>query len=121
MEKVLGLGGVFFRARDPGALGAWYKDTLGIDLVPSDYETPPWHTKAGITVFAPFPADSDYYPLAQSTMLNFRVADIDAMVTQLRAAGAETSDPETHPNGRFARSHDPEGNAFELWEPQNPS
>lgn len=119
MEKVTGIGGVFFRAKDPGALAAWYRDTLGIDVVPSDYATPPWTQSAGATVFAPFAADTDYFGRPeQQFMMNFRVADLDAMVAQLRAAGAEvTVDGETYPNGRFARTHDPEGNPIELWQP----
>ena len=118
MEKVLGLGGVFFRASDPGALAQWYKDNLGIDPVPSDYDTMPWQTQAGITIFAPFPEDSDYYQKSQQTMVNFRVADLDAMAAQLRAGGTEvTINDEVTPIGRFARCHDPEGNAIELWQP----
>ena len=55
-------------------------------------------------------------------MVNFRVRDVDAMAEQLRAKGAEvTVDPETYPNGRFARTHDPDGNAIELWEPKTPA
>jgi predicted enzyme related to lactoylglutathione lyase len=69
MEKVLGIGGLFFRSRDPQSLATWY-------------------------------------------------ATLDAMLSQLRAAGIEvTVDPETYPNGRFARLHDPEGNPIELWQP----
>ena len=122
MEKVLGIGGLFFRSEDPDALAAWYRDALGIDLVPSDYDTEPWSQQAGPTVFAPFRSDTSYYPSQQQTMVNFRVRDVDAMAEQLRAKGAEvTVDPETYPNGRFARTHDPDGNAIELWEPKTPA
>lgn len=118
MEKVSGIGGVFLRSKDPAALAAWYKDNLGIDLVPTSYDTEPWSQAAGPTVFAPFAADSDYYPASQQVMLNFRVPDLDAMAAQLEAAGIDvTRDAETYPNGRFARIHDPDGNAIELWEP----
>lgn len=119
MEKVLGFGGFFFRSEDPAKLAAWYKDHLGIDLVPSDYETTPWQQEAGITVFAPFDADTDYFGNTEKLfMLNFRVRDLDAMADQLTAAGiAVTRYDETYPNGRFARIHDPEGNPIELWEP----
>jgi catechol 2,3-dioxygenase-like lactoylglutathione lyase family enzyme len=120
MHHVSGIGGVFFRAKDPAALGQWYKDHLGIDLVPSSYDGKSWSQSAGPTVFAPFPIDSDYFGRAeQQWMINFRVVDLDAMVAQLRAAKIEvTVDPEAYPNGRFARLHDPEGNPIELWEPK---
>ncbi len=120
MENVTGIGGFFFCSKDPAALGQWYKDHLGIDLVPADYSQKPWSQQAGPTVFAPFPQDTDYFGAADKQwMINFRVRDLDAMVAQLRGAGIEvTVDAETYPNGRFARLHDPEGNRIELWEPK---
>ena len=120
MEKVLGFGGFFFRSRDPGGLARWYRDNLGIDEVPGDYDTPCWQQKAGPTVFAPFEPETDYFgDRHKSFMLNFRVRDLDAMVAQLVAAGiAVHPDPNgPYPNGRFARLTDPEGNTIELWEP----
>lgn len=118
MEKVLGIGGLFFRAKDPASLAQWYLNNLGINLVPTDFDTLPWTQEAGPTVFAPFPADTDYYPETQQCMVNFRVADLDAMKAQLEAAGTPvTISPDEMPIGRFARLHDPEGNAIELWEP----
>jgi catechol 2,3-dioxygenase-like lactoylglutathione lyase family enzyme len=118
MQRVTGIGGLFFRAKDPSALGQWYKEHLGIDLVPADYNQPPWRQEAGPTVFAPFPNDSDYFGRPdQKWMINFRVNDLDAMAAQLRAADIDVAvDQETYPNGRFARLHDPEGNPIELWE-----
>lgn len=123
MERVTGIGGLFFRAKDPELLAKWYADHLGVDPVPSDYDTPPWQQAAGPTVFAPFPADTDYFgKREQGWMLNLRVRDLNAMVDQLRAAGIEvTVDTESYPNGRFARIHDPEGNPVELWEPKDPN
>ena len=120
MERVTGIGGLFFRAKDPAALGEWYRANLGIDLVPSDYGQKPWSQEAGPTVFAPFPHDTDYFGKPeQHWMVNFRVRNLDAIVEQLRAAKIEVRvDPETYPNGRFARLHDPEGNPVELWEPK---
>ncbi len=118
MEKVNGIGGVFIRAKDPTALAAWYRDTLGIDLAPTDVDTPAWISAGGVTVFAPFAVDTDYFPKAQQVMINFRVSDLDAMLTQLRAGGVEPfNETEMEGIGRFAHIADPEGNTFELWEP----
>lgn len=118
-QRVTGIGGIFFRAKEPSALARWYSDNLGVDEVPTDYETVPWQTDAGTTVFAPFKEDTDYFGRdAQKWMINFRVADLNAMISQLEAAGIEVKlDPEAYPNGRFARIHDPEGNPIEFWEP----
>jgi glyoxylase I family protein len=119
MHCVTGIGGLFFRAKNPEAMAQWYKECLGIDLVPSDYSQKPWSQEAGPTAFAPFPADSEYFGDAtKQWMINFRVNDLDGMVEQLRAAGITVAvDQENYPNGRFARLHDPEGNPIELWEP----
>jgi len=120
LKHVTGIGGLFFRSKDPAALSQWYQEHLGIDLVPGDYSQKPWHQEAGPTVFAPFPNDTDYFGRAeQQWMINFRVRDLDAMVAQLRAAKIEVAvDPEVYPNGRFARLHDPEENPIQLWEPK---
>jgi glyoxylase I family protein len=120
MERVTGIGGFFFRAKDPMALARWYRQHLGIDLVPTDYSQKPWSQETGPTVFAPFPNDTDYFGnTAQPWMINFRVRNLDVMVAQLRGANIEVRiDPEAYPNGRFARLQDPEGNPIELWEPK---
>ncbi len=119
MEKVTGIGGFFFRAKDPKALGLWYKQHLGISLIPMSAEESPWQQEAGPTAFAPFKETSGYFGDPQKVwMLNFRVRDLDKMAAQLQAAGSEVKiDPQTYPNGRFARTHDPEGNPIELWQP----
>jgi glyoxylase I family protein len=119
MERVLGLGGVFFRARDPKALAAWYERHLGIPRPPDGTGGEEWRTEAGVTAFSPFPQTSKYFGRdEQQWMLNFRVRDLDAMAAQLRAAGIEVEvNPETYDFGRFARLHDPEGNPIELWQP----
>lgn len=118
MEKVTGVGGVFFRARDPSALSAWYETHLGINRAPTDMEMVPWRTTEGVAVFAPFAVDTDYFPPNQQFMVNFRVNDLDAMLAQLRATGIEPFNETTLDGiGRFAHIHDPEGNAVELWEP----
>ena len=118
MQKVTGIGGFFFRARDPEAMAQWYLDHLGIVLVPSNYDDSPWRQEEGPTAFAPFPESTDYFPESKTWMINFRVRNLDAMAEQLRTAGIEVEVvPEAYPNGRFARLHDPEDNAIELWEP----
>lgn len=120
MQRVTGIGGFFFRAEDPAGLAAWYARHLGVTEVPKSYEAPVWEQARGATVFAPFPSGTGYFgDASKAWMLNFRVADMDAMVAQLRDAGIEvTLDPQEQPNGRFARLHDPEGNPIELWEPK---
>ena len=120
MQRVTGIGGFFFRAKNPTAMAQWYKEHLGVDLVPDDYAKQPWSQEAGPTAFAPFPEDTDYFGQAgKQWMINFRVRNLDAMVEQLRAAKIEVAlNAETYPNGRFARLHDPEGNPIELWEPK---
>ncbi len=121
-EKVLGIGGFFFRARDPAALARWYNEHLGVSPVPTSYEQKPWEQSAGYTVFNPFPDTTSYFgSKKQAWMINFRVRNLKTMVAQLERAGIEVRvDPQTYPNGRFARLHDPEGNPIELWEPKFP-
>ncbi len=118
-QRVLGFGGFFFRARDPGALAAWYEAVLGVTRTPADYGAPCWVQAGGPTVFEPFAADTDHFGNPEKTfMLNFRVADLEAMVAQLQAAGTTVKvNPEVCPNGRFARFSDPEGDPIELWQP----
>ena len=120
MERVTGIDGVFFRAKNPEALSAWDEDTFGVTRAPRDYTTAPWTQQAGATVFAPFPSDTDYFGnLNQAWTINFRVANLDRMIAQLRARGIEVAlNPEIYPYGRFARLNDPEGNPIELWEPK---
>lgn len=120
MERVLGVGGFFFRARDPAALAAWYAEHLGVSAPPGSLEGAPWSQEAGMTVFAPFEEASGYFAADRRWMINFRVRDLEAMLAQLRAAGIEATHREDHPYGRFARIHDPEGNPIELWEPATP-
>jgi glyoxylase I family protein len=120
MEKVTGIGGIFFRARDPKALAAWYNQHLGVNPVPSGPDQQAWTQEAGETAFSPFPADTKYFgDASRAWMINFRVKNLDALVAQLTAAGVEVKvDPEHYPYGRFARTHDPEGNPIELWQPE---
>jgi glyoxylase I family protein len=125
---VTGIGGLFFRARQPKALAEWYRNHLGLDVVPDNYDDLPWQQEAGPTAYAPFPEDTEYFgDPGKQPMINFRMVNLEAqngavnMMAQVRAAGiAVEIYPGTYPNGRFARLHDPEGNPIELWEPVGP-
>ncbi|MEM9839155.1 MAG: VOC family protein [Pseudomonadota bacterium] len=117
---VNGFGGFFFRSEDPKALVEWYYENLGVDRTPTSYDVEPWIQDEGPTVFGPFPADSTYFSEDKAFMLNFRTADLDALVAHLRENGNKVKvDDKVYPNGRFARVHDPEGNPIQLWEPAN--
>lgn len=115
MEKVTGIGGLFFRAKDPKTLAKWYSDHLGISSNES-----PWRQEAGTCSFQPFPEKTTYFGNdAKQWMVNYRVRDLDKMAAQLRTAGITVNiDPKVYPYGRFAHLQDPEGNPIELWEPQ---
>jgi predicted enzyme related to lactoylglutathione lyase len=116
MEHVVGIGGHFLRAKDPAALSAWYRDRLGLDAD----ENGLWRQEPGPTVFAAFDSDTDYFgSRAQQVMLDFRVRDLDAMLAQLRAQGADVAGEiqEMDGVGRFGWVTDPEGNRVELWQP----
>lgn len=119
MERVTGIGGIFFRSTNPEQLSRWYAEHLGVDAPPASYEESSWRQAAGPTVFAAMTVDSEHFGRAeQQWAINFRVVDLDAMVEQLRAARIEVSlHAETYPNGRFADLHDPEGNPIQLWQP----
>jgi predicted enzyme related to lactoylglutathione lyase len=124
MGHVKGIGGLFFRARDPEALSAWYRERLGVGGgCSADDSVPPnqwvWNVTAGPLVFAPFKADTDYFPADRQWMLNLRVDDLDGLLAALRKAGiaVETRAEWDGEWGRFARIHDPEGNPIELWQP----
>jgi predicted enzyme related to lactoylglutathione lyase len=116
VERVLGIGGYFLRATDPEALAAWYRECLGLDVD----EHGLWRQEAGPTVFATFDADTDYFGArTQQAMLNVRVRDLDAMLEQLRACGADvaTETQDMEGVGRFGWVTDPEGHRIELWQP----
>ena len=122
---VTGIGGIFFRARDPETLSAWYVKHLAVGAgcnAEGTGEPDEWFWKAqgGPTVFAPFKQTTDYFAADKAFMTNLRVSGMEALLESLRAADiaietrADWDSPET---GHFARIHDPEGNAIELWEP----
>lgn len=121
MEKVLGIGGVFFKAKDPKALASWYREHLGVPVEQDQTYGALESTGAGEqTVWSTFPQDTGYFGSGPSPfMVNYRVRDLDAMLSQLRAAGAEVDEKtEDHEYGRFGWATDPEGNRMELWEPK---
>ena len=111
MEKITGIGGVFFKAQDAEALRRWYGEHLGIDVDPQ------WGgAQFGDSVWAIFKASSNYFD--KPCMINYRVSNLDAMLAQLRAAGVEVVDKVDETEfGRFGWAVDPEGNRIELWEP----
>jgi glyoxylase I family protein len=115
-KYISGIGGFFFRSKDPKAMKEWYINTLGVNI--DEYV---WNQEAGPTVFEPFKEDSDYFPAQNQWMINFRVTDLVGLITDLEAKGVTVIQkdewnaiPEI---GTFARVHDPEGNPIELWEP----
>ncbi len=122
MRRVTGIGGIFFKANDPKALGAWYRDHLGLDVTDWGGAVFQWGGEGsapGMTIWSPFAADTDYMaPSTASFMVNFRVADLEALLAALRAEGCNVVDKtETSEHGRFGWVIDPEGNKVELWQP----
>ena len=123
MERVTGIGGIFFKADDPKKLQAWYEEKLGIPAE-GGYVMFQWREandpeRTGQTVWSLFPRDTKYFaPSSSPFMLNYRVENLDAMLDQLRQAGAQVDDRvEEMEYGRFGWVIDPEGNRIELWEP----
>ena len=117
MERVTGIGGVFFRARDPAALAAWYEEHLGVPR--QDGETYAIFPESRNSVWSTFAEDTDYWPAAKQGMINYTVEDLEAMLAQLREAGVEVDERVEllEGIGRFGWAVDPEGNRIELWEP----
>lgn len=124
IEKVTGIGGVFFKARDPKKLRAWYRDHLGIQNK-AGYADFSWREKdnperLGRTVWTLFPTNSPYFGSSTAPMMiNYRVANLDRMIEQLRRAGVAVEKTVDYNYGRFTWITDPEGNRIELWEPKD--
>ena len=120
---VIGMGGYFFRAKDPAALKDWYREHLGVGGGCGTDENGQsnewvWFHQGGPMVFEPFKAETDYFPADRSAMVNLRVRDLDGLLGSLREAGVEITQEQAMDGvGRFARVHDPESNPIELWEP----
>ena len=123
MAKVVGVGGIFFKSKNPKKLGVWYRKNLGVDVQPWGGAAFQWETKSAhqrFTVWSPFPAGTRHFqPSTAPYMINLIVDDLDALLKKLRksrvmvdARGVEASE-----YGRFAWVMDPEGRKLELWEP----
>ena len=123
MRRVTGIGGVFFKARDPETLRRWYHERLGIGNGTENWTVFHWRDagseRQGETVWSLFPSESAYFgDASQRAMLNYRVEDLDALLEQLRVEGVTVMpDRYEDENGRFAWIVDPEGNRIELWQP----
>lgn len=122
MRRVTGIGGIFFKARDPQALGEWYRRHLGIDVQDWGGAAFRWGgtgSAPGTTVWSPFPADTPYFGSGPAPfMVNYRVESLDGLLAALRAEGCDV-DPRVEDSeyGRFGWVVDPEGNRLELWQP----
>jgi glyoxylase I family protein len=121
MQKVLGIGGIFFKAENPVSLSAWYEQNLGISMPPASYNDPDWQQAAGPTVFAPMESKSGHFDIDAKLYINFRVKNLVAMCAQLtKARIAVEVDTTDYPNGKFASLSDPEGNQIQLWQVKTP-
>lgn len=122
MKRVTGIGGIFFKSADPKALGAWYRDHLGIDVTDWGGAVFQWGgpgSAPGMTIWSVFARDTDKMePSDAPFMVNFRVADLDALLAALRAEGCNVLEAtESSEFGKFGWVIDPDGNKVELWEP----
>ena len=124
MERVLGFGGIFVRARDRAALARWYGEHLGLDIDEQWFGAAmPLKTEhdadGAYAIWSAFKQDTDYFgSVDNGYMINFRVRDLDSMLAQLRAAGCDVADHvDDNDFGKFGWVTDPEGHRVELWQP----
>lgn len=123
MKKVTGIGGIFFKCKDPKAMREWYKAHLGMNTTEYgatfEWREEPGSTKKGSTTWSPFAETSNYFePSTKDFMINYRVSDLEALVEELKKEGVTIVDKiETYDYGKFVHIMDPEGNKLELWEP----
>jgi predicted enzyme related to lactoylglutathione lyase len=122
MARVTRIGGVFFKAEDPKTLTEWYREHFGLPVDHTGVVVLRWGGgSSGSTVWAPFPSDTTAFewPAEKQWIINYRVDDLDAILTRLQQAGVATSDDTFEDmNGRFGHCWDPEGNRIQLWEPR---
>ena len=124
MKRVTGIGGIYFKSREPQGLKEWYSRHLGIECMPTNGAIFSWRDanepeQIGYTIWSPFRADTTYFdPSSAPFMINYRVDNLDALLAELRKEGVTVDDSiEEIEFGRFAWIMDPEGNRVELWEP----
>ena len=125
MKKVTGIGGIFFKCKDPNKMKEWYKTHLGLDT--TDYgATFEWRedadpTKKGSTTWSPFTEKTKYFePSTKDFMINYRVEDIESLVDELKKDGVTVVDTiEAYDYGKFVHILDMEGNKIQLWEPKD--
>ena len=122
MKRVTGIGGIFFKAKNPEALGAWYKEHLGLDVTDWGGAVFEWggpESKPGSTIWSAFKSDTtSMEPGTANFMVNFRVADLRALLAALKSEGCHVADHmDESEQGKFGWVIDPEGNKVELWEP----
>ena len=123
MKRVVGIGGIFFKSKDPQALGEWYREHLGVPVeawggASFSWQSPDNPTGTGTTLWTPFKESTTYFGGSASFMVNFRVHDLKALIAALRAEGCKVDDKvDESEYGKFGWVTDPEGNRVELWEP----
>lgn len=123
MKKVTGIGGIFFKSKDPKKISDWYGKNLGLVINPYgsvfEFRQGSDPSKKGYTVWSPFKKDSDYFsPSKDDFMLNYRVDDLNSLLEELRSNGVDVvGEIEEFEYGKFAHIMDPEGRKIELWEP----
>lgn len=125
MKKVTGIGGIFFKCKDPNAMKEWYQKHLGLNT--NEYGAVfEWHqgadsTKKGFTNWSPFNENTKYFePSTRDFMINYRVEDLEALVEELKKDGVTVLDTiQTYDYGKFVHIVDAEGNKIELWEPND--
>ena len=125
MKKVTGIGGIFFKCKDPKKMTEWYQTHLGLNTNPygANFE---WYegadsTKKGQTQWTPFPETTKYFePSTKDFMINYRVENLEALVEELKKNGVTMVDTiETYDYGKFVHILDAEGNKVQLWEPKD--
>lgn len=123
MKRVTGIGGIFFKAKDPKALGEWYRKHLGIDIQSWGGAIFQWNAEGkpnvtGLTTWNVFSTSEYLAPSTAPFMINYRVEDLHVLLGLLRAEGCAVDDKvEESEYGKFGWAMDPEGNRIELWEP----
>ena len=124
MKRVTGIGGIFFKSKDPKTLAEWYRVHLGLNVeewggVAFKWTSSDNPTGIGTTIWSPFKEETEYFaPSKSSFMINYRVEDLDRLLGQLRAEGCKVDEKvQDSEYGKFGWVSDPDGNRLELWQP----